>query len=239
MVVALHVALDVFRANNDRSRMTTQIPVDDLPVQLGLAVSVLNRYHGRDSGLPCRQTPVEVGMVEMAVHQIDALSPNKIDQGRHYAPIHSSLVHEAQLDQRNIHAGQPVAHHPTLAYAAYDRRKTLVRQPAHNAQQKIFGTANRERDKEMKYPSLAVQCGFADHAPERKFHVSSTPDSKGTRGVHPETSLSLALSRMFADTSNPRCSSTRSSMRRPCVDASGSIVLSTSRLDFPTPVPML
>ena len=28
-------------------------------------------------------------------------------------------------------------------------------------------------------------------------------------------------------------------MRRPWVDARGSIVLSTSRLDFPTPVPML
>src|SRR5258707_14125958 len=57
--------------------------------------------------------------------------------------------------------GQLVAHHSTLAYAAYDRRKTLVVQPAHNAQQKIFGAATRESDKEMKFPSLAIQRGFA------------------------------------------------------------------------------
>src|SRR5712671_29767 len=77
------------------------------------------------------------------------------------------------------------------------------------------------------------------HALARKFHVSSIPASKDTRGAQPETSLSLALSRMFTGTSNPRRSSTRISMRRPWADASGSMVLRTSRLDFPMPVPML
>src|SRR6266853_2026926 len=77
------------------------------------------------------------------------------------------------------------------------------------------------------------------HALARKFHVSSIPASKGTRGDQPETSLSLVLSRMFTGTSNPRRSSTRVSMRHLRADASGSMVLRTSRLDFPMPVPML
>src|SRR6266508_2564206 len=126
MIVALNVELDFFLADNNRSRMTAEIPVNNLPIQLGLAVSVVNRDHSRDSGLPCRQTPVKVGMVEVAMHQINTLAPNKIVQSRHHATIPPSLLHEAQLHRRNIHGGQPVAHHSTFDYTANERCKTLV-----------------------------------------------------------------------------------------------------------------
>jgi len=91
------------------------------------------------------------------MHQIYTLTPNKLNQSRHYSPVEPSLVHEAQFHQRNIHGGQLVADYSTLAYAAYDRCKAPVVQPAHDAQQEIFGTANREGDKEMQDPRLAMQ----------------------------------------------------------------------------------
>src|SRR6266851_5931519 len=105
MVVALHVALDVFRSDNNRSRMTAQIPVNNLPMQLAFGVSVVNRDHSRDSSLPRRQTPVKVGMVEVAMHQINTLPPNKLNQSRHHAPIRPSLIHEA----RNSTSGIPMS----------------------------------------------------------------------------------------------------------------------------------
>src|SRR5205814_7938593 len=82
MVIALHVAPDIFRADNNRCRMTAQIPVDDPAMNLGFAVSVVNRNHRRDSSLPCSETPVKIGMVEVTMHQIYTLTPNKLNQSR-------------------------------------------------------------------------------------------------------------------------------------------------------------
>ena len=126
MVIALHVAPDIFRADNNRCRMTAQIPVDDPAMNLGFAVSVVNRNHRRDSSLPCSETPVKIGMVEVTMHQIYTLTPNKLNQSRHHSPVEPSLVHEAEFHQRNIHGGQLVANCSTLAYAAYDRCKAPV-----------------------------------------------------------------------------------------------------------------
>ena len=117
------------------------------------------------------------------MHQIYTLTPNKLNQSRHHSPVEPCLVHEAQFRQRNIHGGQLVADCSALAYAAYDRRKAPVVQPAHNAQQEIFGTANREGDKEMKDPRLAMQCGFPNYSmrPSSALCTDATP--RGCRSV--------------------------------------------------------
>src|SRR5690349_22582829 len=128
-------------------------------MQLGSAVNVVNRNDSRDSSLPCRQAAVKIGMVEVAVHQINTLPPDELNQGRRHAPVDPSLFHQAQFHYRNIHGGQLLAHHATHAYTTDERSKALVVQPAHDAEQEILGTANREGDKEMKYSSSAIHCG--------------------------------------------------------------------------------
>src|SRR5258708_6324970 len=115
MVIALHVPSDIFRADNNRCRMMAQIPVDDPPMNLGFAVSVVNRNHRRDSSLPCGETPVKIGMVEVTMHQIYTLTPNKLNQSRHHSPVEPSLAHEAQSHHRNIHGGQRAADSSPLA----------------------------------------------------------------------------------------------------------------------------
>src|SRR6266853_5454333 len=117
MVIAFHVASDIFRADNNRCRMTAQIPVDDPPMNLGFAVRVVNRNHRRDSSLPCGETSVKIGMVEVTMHQIYTLTPNKLNQSRHHSPVEPAPVHQAQFHYRNIHRDQLVAHYSTLDYA--------------------------------------------------------------------------------------------------------------------------
>lgn len=62
-----------------------------------------------------------------------------------------------ELSQGETHVHDLVAEITPLPDAANHRGETLRIQFAQNAQQQIFGTANWQSNKEMKYPTLAIQ----------------------------------------------------------------------------------
>ena len=60
-------------------------------------------------------------MVELAVYQVDALSPDQVYQCGHHPSVSSGLLHQVQFDYRNTHLCNLFSDRPAFAYAA-DKR---------------------------------------------------------------------------------------------------------------------